>query len=321
SYIPPAGTKNYAPPESYNANKMMKSSDIFAVGDILIELITCVHPFEGKTQEETIANIKAGKYKEIPAYVHGELREMLISMLNLDASRRPTVDILLQSDIMELVKSSNANSSSSRNQPIPVDKATQEAIIVRRETQIVQISPIFIIKKESQGKQQGNKFIHSDKNDWCTIAIDPVVSEGIVRFEVVFKNSGGFLISFGIADASCSFAAGSHPADDGKKTVRYYNNGDLDHITEYKTNNGRYQDGQRISAIVDMTSNPRKVAFYVDDIEQPNFMIGIPSKIRFWAYTYYQSSSFTVTKFERLVQFTSQEVFGSKALYWGKSWK
>ncbi|KAA6361635.1 MAG: hypothetical protein EZS28_042839 [Streblomastix strix] len=94
------------------------------------------------------------------------------------------------------------------------------------------------------------------------------------------------MIVFGIADASCSFAAGSHPSDDGndKKTVRYYgSDGDLDHITNGTIGNGRYQIGQRISAIVDMTSNPRKVVFYVDDIEQPNIVNGIPSEIRFWA--------------------------------------
>ncbi|KAA6383280.1 MAG: putative protein serine/threonine kinase [Streblomastix strix] len=55
-----------------------------------------------------------------------------------------------------------------------------------------------------------------------------------------------------------------------------------------------------------MTSNPRKVVFYVDDIEQPNYAIGIPSEIRFWAYSLRASSSFRVTKFERLNQFTSQ---------------
>ncbi|KAA6353277.1 MAG: hypothetical protein EZS28_051196, partial [Streblomastix strix] len=59
-------------------------------------------------------------------------------------------------------------------------------------------------------------------------------------------------------------------------------NGYLDHITYYTKGNRRHKDGQRISAIVDMTSNPRKVVFYVDDIEQPNFVIGIPSEIRFW---------------------------------------
>ncbi|KAA6383531.1 MAG: hypothetical protein EZS28_020943 [Streblomastix strix] len=121
----------------------------------------------------------------------------------------------------------------------------------------------------------------------------------------------------GIADASCSFAAGSFPTDgeNRAKTVRYWSDGDISHINTVKGNQ-RYKDGQRISAIVDMTSNPRKVVFYIDDIEQPNFVIGIPSEIRFWAYTYYKSSSFTVTKLERLVQFNSQIVPGSKAHEW-----
>ncbi|KAA6374311.1 MAG: hypothetical protein EZS28_030163 [Streblomastix strix] len=148
---------------------------------------------------------------------------------------------------------------------------------------------------------------------------------GIVRFEVKFENTGGYHRSLGIADASYSFAAGRHPTNDGKdkqKTVRYLSySGDLDHITQDTKGNGSYKDGQRISAIVDMTSNPRKVVFYVDDIEQPNFVIGIPSEIRFWAYTLIESSSFTVTKLERLIQFTQQEVVGSKALQWGKEWK
>ncbi|KAA6392147.1 MAG: hypothetical protein EZS28_012326 [Streblomastix strix] len=127
----------------------------------------------------------------------------------------------------------------------------------------------------------------------------------------------------GIADASCSFAVGKGPSEDGnkKKTVRYFWDGELDHITNITHGSGSYEDGQRISAIVDMTSNPRKVVFYVDDIEQPNYVIKIPSEIRFWACTYGISSSFKVTKFQRLIQFTSQRDAGSKALKWGKSWE
>ncbi|KAA6389884.1 MAG: hypothetical protein EZS28_014586 [Streblomastix strix] len=186
---------------------------------------------------------------------------------------------------------------------------------------IIQIAPECIIKKESQGKQIGNKFIHSSNFDQCTIAIDPVVSEGIARFEVVFGNTRK-LKSMGIADASVSFAASKGPPADEKMTLIYRDqNGYLDHITYWTIKNGSYEDGQRISAIVDMTSNPRKVVFYVDDIEQPNFVIGIPSEIRFWAYLFNPSSSFTVTKFERLVQYTQQGVAGSKALEWGKEWK
>ncbi|KAA6357693.1 MAG: hypothetical protein EZS28_046780, partial [Streblomastix strix] len=58
--------------------------------------------------------------------------------------------------------------------------------------------------------------------------------------------------------------------------------GKIDHITDDTKGNGSYEDGQRISVIVDMTTDPRKVVFYIDDIEQPNYVIGIPSEIRFW---------------------------------------
>ncbi|KAA6368411.1 MAG: hypothetical protein EZS28_036062 [Streblomastix strix] len=189
---------------------------------------------------------------------------------------------------------------------------------------IIQIPPGFIIKEAWQGISDGMKFIHSNQRDCCAIAIDPIIKEGIVRIDIVFKNSVGWGRTFGIVDTSFSFAAGDGPLNNdknGEKTVRYWGYGALDHITSFKIYNEKYKDGQRISAIVDMTSNPRKVVFYIDDIEQPNYVIGIPPEIRFWAYTLIESSSFTVTKFERLVQFTQQGVAGSKALEWGKKWE
>ncbi|KAA6384806.1 MAG: hypothetical protein EZS28_019664 [Streblomastix strix] len=89
---------------------------------------------------------------------------------------------------------------------------------------IIQIPPTFIIKKESQEKQQGMKFIHSNKNDWCTIVIDPIIKESIVRFEIIFESNGIQNQNYGIADASCSFAVGNGPQEEGndEKTVRYW---------------------------------------------------------------------------------------------------
>ncbi|KAA6384733.1 MAG: hypothetical protein EZS28_019742 [Streblomastix strix] len=174
---------------------------------------------------------------------------------------------------------------------------------------IIQLTPIFIIQEQKQGTAEGNKFIHSDQDRYCTIAIDPVITEGIVKLEVVFENTGGWSIRIGIADASCSFAAGKGPC------------GELDHITEDIIRNQIYADRQRIAVEVDMTAIPRRATFFVDDIEQPNFVIGIPKAIRFWAFTFNKSSSFTVTKFERLIKSTAKGVEGSKALKWGKSWK
>ncbi|KAA6344343.1 MAG: hypothetical protein EZS28_052247 [Streblomastix strix] len=70
-----------------------------------------------------------------------------------------------------------------------------------------------------------------------------------------------------------------------------------------------------------MTTVPRRATFFVNDVEQPNFVIGIPEAIRFWVFTTNPSSSFTITKFERLIQSTAKGVEGSKALEWGKEWK
>ncbi|KAA6389295.1 MAG: hypothetical protein EZS28_015177 [Streblomastix strix] len=187
---------------------------------------------------------------------------------------------------------------------------------------IIQLSPIFIIKEACQGRQKVMKFIHSRKNnDKCTIAINPIIKERIVRIEVVVENIG-FYKSLGIADASCSFAAGRAPWEYGndRKTVRYTFIGDLDHITWNKKGNQEYADGQRIAVEVDMTTVPRRATFFVDDIEQPNYVIGIPEAIRFWIYTCINSSSFTVTQFKRLIQSTAKGVKGSKALEWGKEW-
>ncbi|KAA6363175.1 MAG: putative Aurora kinase [Streblomastix strix] len=71
-YIPPAGTKIYVPPEAYSLNRMTEASDVWAFGVIIVELITGVHPFEGRTQDETIANIREGRKKPLPDEIQVE---------------------------------------------------------------------------------------------------------------------------------------------------------------------------------------------------------------------------------------------------------
>ncbi|KAA6403934.1 MAG: hypothetical protein EZS28_000547 [Streblomastix strix] len=184
-----------------------------------------------------------------------------------------------------------------------------------------QITPIFIIKESYQGKQVENKFIHSDEDQLCTITIDPIISEGIVRIEIILENTGGIGYSMGIADTSCSFTVRKAPLqeENREKIVSYSCFGNLDHITRGPKNQ-RYYVGQKVGIEVDMTTVPRKVTFFVDDVEQPNYVIGIPSEIRFWAYIYFGRSSFTVTKFERLIKSSAKGVEGSKVLEWGKTW-
>ncbi|KAA6312346.1 MAG: hypothetical protein EZS28_055941, partial [Streblomastix strix] len=69
SYIEAAGTKNYSASEAHENQMMTAESDIWAAGVVVIEYITGIHPFEGATQNETIANIKSGKSKPLPSYI------------------------------------------------------------------------------------------------------------------------------------------------------------------------------------------------------------------------------------------------------------
>ncbi|KAA6371111.1 MAG: putative aurora kinase, partial [Streblomastix strix] len=103
SYIHAAGTKNYSPSEAIISDRMTELSDVWAVGVVIIELITGINPFEGITQEETIMNIKVGRMKPLPDYIQGELKDLLLGMVNVDAEKRPTVDQLLNSELMQLM--------------------------------------------------------------------------------------------------------------------------------------------------------------------------------------------------------------------------
>ncbi|KAA6343267.1 MAG: hypothetical protein EZS28_052322, partial [Streblomastix strix] len=86
---------------------------------------------------------------------------------------------------------------------------------VRQFLVLFQITPIIFIQGEIFGKLQGMKFIHSDSYLYnCTIAMDPIIKEGITRFEIIFENNGQYSKILGIADASCSLAGGKGPWED-----------------------------------------------------------------------------------------------------------
>ncbi|KAA6396164.1 MAG: hypothetical protein EZS28_008311 [Streblomastix strix] len=185
------------------------------------------------------------------------------------------------------------------------------------------ITPILILPPNVKGVAQANKFIHSAGNyNGCTIACDPIIWQGIVKFEVIFENTAQYDKRIGIADASCLFDADEEPqiAENQNNTVRYWFNGILDHITDGPKNNQCFKDNQKVTAEIDMISNPKKLTFFVDDVEQINRVINIPPQIRFWVFISNPSSSFTITKFEHCFESSAKGVKDSKNWEWGKIW-
>ncbi|KAA6385802.1 MAG: putative Serine/threonine-protein kinase Nek6 [Streblomastix strix] len=75
-------TKIYLSPEFLIMEKMYFSSDIFAVGICIFELITGQHPFAADSEQEMINKIKNGDLSQLLEYIPNEMKILLLMMLN-----------------------------------------------------------------------------------------------------------------------------------------------------------------------------------------------------------------------------------------------
>ncbi|KAA6367593.1 MAG: hypothetical protein EZS28_036880 [Streblomastix strix] len=172
------------------------------------------------------------------------------------------------------------------------------------------------------GHKEQNIFKHDNTQARCTITSEPIISDGIVYYETIFEmHDGGYYFALGIADSTVVFQPNKYPDEDEnkEKTVGYYRDGQLIHIN-LGPYNQQFFCGQRIGAEVDMSSSPRKLTFFIDDVEQQYYVINIPQAIRFWSFIFERNSSFRVTRFERRSSSSAHGVTGSIGLEWGKDW-
>ncbi|KAA6376261.1 MAG: hypothetical protein EZS28_028212 [Streblomastix strix] len=133
--------------------------------------------------------------------------------------------------------------------------------------------------------QQGLTFAHTKGNiNASTVVFDPIISDDFYYFEGVFHNHWVRYFDIGITEPSVLYGQNEGPQRYGENTVRYCSgNGQIGHIFRYEiSGNEALTNEQRIGVEVDMTATTRTVHFFVNDVEQPVFVIGIPDKIRFF---------------------------------------
>ncbi|KAA6399287.1 MAG: putative Serine/threonine-protein kinase Nek3, partial [Streblomastix strix] len=82
SFAAVAGTLNYQAAEVWTMRKMNLSSDVFAVGVCIYELITGENPFSAQSQQEMIEKIQKGDINPFPQWVPIELKYIITAMLN-----------------------------------------------------------------------------------------------------------------------------------------------------------------------------------------------------------------------------------------------
>ncbi|KAA6366721.1 MAG: hypothetical protein EZS28_037752, partial [Streblomastix strix] len=175
--------------------------------------------------------------------------------------------------------------------------------------------PKGLLQKDVKVKE--DTFTLNNRNH-STILFDPLIKNGVFRFEVLNIQD---LYAVGIADESVKYGRGEGPDKRGYyKIIEYDDLGWIQHIGETIRGNAEIKNnGDRITLELNMDSNPRTLTFFVNDVEQPNFVINIPSAIR--ACIISENASFKVLKFEALSAPVAVNGAGSHSWEWGKEWK
>ncbi|KAA6376662.1 MAG: putative other/NEK protein kinase, partial [Streblomastix strix] len=206
---------------------------------------------------------------------------------------------------------------------------------VKTETKVLQIlrsvppslNPnmlVGIIPNKQYAYQEGLKIIRTNKYGRCsTVAFNPIISSGIVRFGGFFERHSGLSFMIGIADSSAVFGSDEGPSsgENDKKTVRYSMDGSISHIGPIIPGNSRIELNKSVSCEVNMNISPRTLTFFYDNQEQRLSVRKIPNSIRFYIYLFAPNSSFTINRFENVQYSSAKGVSNGKVFEWGKEWK
>ncbi|KAA6372494.1 MAG: hypothetical protein EZS28_031978, partial [Streblomastix strix] len=295
-----------------------------SLGIIVFQLLTNVHPFEGRSENDTIERIKRVQYDKLPDWVSSAMRDIVEAMLSFNPSKRPTTQQLMEQETIRVY----LDVQEEKERALDENDRIKASILI--PSSINRFAPTPIVPVGMLCHSEGTSIVHSEKNkDYCIVTYDPIITNGIMRFEGIFVNCQNWT-SLGIVDSSVKFVASKEPWGDDcmnttykGKIVRYGGcNGDLFHINvNYGIiGNTTFEDGKTVAMELDLNSDTGKLHFFVEGKEQPISVIGIPASVRFFVQIYGKSSKFVLTKFDRLQKLSTKAINNSLQLEWGKDW-
>ena len=94
------GTPYYLSPEICEGKAYNSKSDIWSLGCVLYELCTLNHAFDSNCMNGLIMKILRAKHAPIPYYYSANLRNLVDSLLNKNAQRRPSANQILKLDFI-----------------------------------------------------------------------------------------------------------------------------------------------------------------------------------------------------------------------------
>ncbi|KAA6399288.1 MAG: hypothetical protein EZS28_005183 [Streblomastix strix] len=100
---------------------------------------------------------------------------------------------------------------------------------------------ISIIPDKEHVYQEGCKIIRTNIQGVSTVAFDPIISSGIVRFGGFFENHIISNFSFGIADSSAVFGSNEDPSDGENVEVQIESEGGKEEINSFVVYTNQFQ--------------------------------------------------------------------------------
>lgn len=115
------GTYEYMAPEIVENQGYDKRVDIWSLGILLYEMLHGFSPFKGSKMISILENIRKGCYS-IESHVSAEARHLISSILQVDPSRRPTAEEILDHALLRKYGFGKTPAIEDRRKDISVDK-------------------------------------------------------------------------------------------------------------------------------------------------------------------------------------------------------
>ena len=94
------GTPYYLSPEIIQNKPYSFGSDVWSLGILLYEMCALKVPFDAHSLPQLYLKIIKGQYNPVPTNFSKEVRQLIQSMLSIDAAKRPTIKQILQKEII-----------------------------------------------------------------------------------------------------------------------------------------------------------------------------------------------------------------------------
>lgn len=120
------GTPYYMSPEQVNEEKYNHKSDIWSLGCIIYEAAALKPPFHAENFLSLAKKIAEGKVEAIPSVYSDELQEVILKMLSIDPTLRPSVEDLISKNINVNIKVKEFKIKEWKEECIRKDKLLKE---------------------------------------------------------------------------------------------------------------------------------------------------------------------------------------------------